>query len=69
MTSPKVGFPLLLREGVKRRGELHPAIQLLVARTLTLPREAGGNLRLVTRSLILVFMTGEDISLFIEEPG
>jgi hypothetical protein len=38
-----------LREGIKGRGKLHPEIQSLIAPTLTLPREGGGNFRLLTR--------------------
>jgi hypothetical protein len=43
-------FPLPLREGIKGRGKLHPEIQSFIAPTLTLPREGGGNFRLLTRA-------------------
>ncbi|MCG2739979.1 MAG: hypothetical protein L6300_07030, partial [Syntrophaceae bacterium] len=48
MTSSKVNFPLPLREGIKGRGKLHPEIQSLITPTLTLPREGGGDFRLLT---------------------
>jgi len=54
MTSSKVKFPLPLREGIKGRGKLHPEIQSLITTTLTLPREGGGDFRLLTSSSILL---------------
>ncbi len=50
MNSSKVHFPLPLREGIKGMGKLHPEIQSLIAPTLPLPREGGGNFRLLTRA-------------------
>jgi hypothetical protein len=55
MISSKVHFPLPLREGIKGRGKLHPEIQSLIAPTLTLPREGGGNFRLLTSASNFVF--------------